>query len=110
MRLWDIAKGKMVHALKDHDQIVTDVVFSGRRSLVTCSYDKTAIEYDVSPFLKDIPARIEFLLAVQTHHSAALSKSDTTTSNGGTAQQALVNFGAYVNSRPCLKGHILSFI
>ena len=91
---------------RSHDSIV--LVANGKHVL-TSSCDGTAIQYDVSKLFKDIPARIEFLLALQTHHASALSTGSAATRDE-TSLEILLNFAAYVNSRPRLKGRILRFI
>ena len=65
-RIGDIAKGELVHILTDHDNAVKDVTFSGRHTLLTASDDRTAIEYDISALLKDIPARFALLHCLRT--------------------------------------------
>eukprot|EP00940_MAST-03C_sp_MAST-3C-sp2_P002499 g2499.t1 len=107
--LWDIANGKQVLLLADHNNTVKDVIFSGRRILFTASDDGTAIEYDINSLFKDIPARIEFLLVLQRHHASALSTSSPA-STADASLENLIDFAAYVNSRPRLKCRVLSFI
>lgn len=108
-KVWSIFTGKQVRTLTDHDSEVHDVAFSGRHTLITASWDRTAIECDISALFKDIPARIEFLLALQTHHSEALA-AIRAVPNDDPVHGSLLDFSAYVNSRPRLKGRILSFI
>ena len=69
---------------------------------------QTAIEYDISALLKDIPARIEFLLIIERLHTIALSTSRTPSDDK--SLENIFDFAAYINSSPRLKGHILSFI
>jgi len=95
--LWDIAKGKQVHVLADHDQHVLDVTFYGRRSLFTAASDGTAIEYDINSLLKDIPARLEFLLSISRLHATAESAKSSSSCARTRHQhsfQKTVNFAA----------------
>eukprot|EP00940_MAST-03C_sp_MAST-3C-sp2_P003383 g3383.t1 len=62
--LWPITTDAKATVFREHVQTVHDVTFASRGTLVTCSYDGTAIEYDVSSLITDTRDRVTFLLCV----------------------------------------------
>jgi len=110
--IWDIAKVEPIHVLAGHKLWVQDVMFAGHSTLLTASSDGSAIEYDITPLLKDIPARIEFLLAIERLYATWNRLSKEERADISAHQEALFDLalGIHPVTRTNIRKGILSYI